>query len=407
MSQEKPRLTRLMSILLQLQSKRIVTAKELAKKYEVSIRTIYRDIRTLESSGVPVITEESKGYTLMPGYQLPPVMFTEEEANALLIAEKIIQKNKDESLTTQYESVVTKIKAILKYSQKEKIELLSDRIQVRNNAANEKTSDYLIQIQGTITGFQLVKIAYYSLDKKHSERVIEPFALYTTQGNWIVIAFCRLKNDFRAFRLDCIQKLEVLSDHFEPHRMTLQQYFEDCKKKWSNPDIPLTQSTSKFVSNQKNNTMQKVNIEPFHFVGISVRTSNNNGQAAEDISALWQRFMREDIVAKIPNKKGIEVYSLYTDYEGDHNKPYTAVIGCKVENLNNIPQGMFGKSFEGGTYVKTIAKGDLMKGLIVNQWMEIIDMNLDRTYVADFELFGEKAQNPANAEVEFFVGVNS
>jgi len=151
--------------------------------------------------------------------------------------------------------------------------------------------------------------------------------------------------------------------------------------------------------------MQTVKIEPFKIIGISIRTTNENGQASQEIAELWQRFMSENVISKIPNKIDNAVYSLYTEYESDHTKPYTAILGCKVENLDNVPNGMVGNSFDGGTYSKTTAKGDLMQGLVVNQWSKIFEMELDRTYDADFEIFGEKAQNPADAEVEFYVGI--
>ena len=240
MDKEKPRLARLTAILTQLQSKPLVTAKDIAEIHNISIRTVYRDIRTLEKSGVPIITEEGKGYSLVEGYKLPPVMFTQEEANSLITAERLIRNNKDQSLAEQYESAVTKIKSILKYDQKEKAELLTNRIQVRNNRENEKTSSFLIQLQSTISNYQTIKIDYLSLENKQSQREIEPFALYTTQDNWILIAFCKSRNDFRAFRLDCIQKIETLKNHFDPHKMTLQQYLEKCSGKYhSTPDIPM------------------------------------------------------------------------------------------------------------------------------------------------------------------------
>lgn len=252
MDKEKPRLARLTAILTQLQSKRIVTAKDIAEKHNVSIRTVYRDIRTLEKSGIPIVTEEGKGYSIMEGYKLPPVMFTQDEANALITAEQLIRRNKDQSLTEQYESAVTKIKSVLNYAQKEKAELLTNRIQVRNNRENEKTSKYLIQLQSTISNYQTIKIDYLSLENKQSQRKIEPFALYTTQDNWILIAFCKLRNDFRAFRLDCIQKIEILGSHFEPHKMTLQEYLEKCSEKYKDtPDTPLAQGQSTFALNHK------------------------------------------------------------------------------------------------------------------------------------------------------------
>lgn len=406
MAEDKPRLTRLTAILTQLQSKRIVTARDIAEKHNVSIRTVYRDIRTLEQSGIPIITEEGKGYSIMEGYKLPPVMFTEEEANALITAEQLILKNKDQSLSEYYQNATLKVKSVLRLSQKTKTEFLSQRIQVRNNQKNEKTSNYLIQLQSSIANFQIVKLNYISLDNQQSERKVEPFAVYTTRDNWVFIAFCRTKNDFRAFRLDCIQDLDITDEYFEPHKITLEQYLEECRRKWKDtPDIPLTQGQSTFATNQKDKIMQNVKIEPFKFIGIWVRTTNENNQAAKEIAELWQRFMSENVLAKIPNKVDNTVYSLYTDYESNHTQPYTAILGCKVKNLNEIPEGMVGKSFDGGNYVKTTAKGDLMNGLIVNHWSKIFEMELNRTFTADFEVFGEKAQNPSYAEVDFYVAV--
>ena len=208
----KPRLTRLTALLTQLQSKNILTAKKMAEKHQVSIRTIYRDIKTLEASGVPIVTEEGKGYSIMRGYHLPPIMFTENEANALITAEQLIIKNKDESFTENYKNAIIKIKSILKSSEKEKTELLSQRIVFRNNLENEKTSNYLMLLQSAITSFNLIKIGYLSLENKHTERTIESFALYSTQDNWLLIAFCRLRNDFRIFRLDHIQQLTIQNE---------------------------------------------------------------------------------------------------------------------------------------------------------------------------------------------------
>jgi len=252
MAEDKPRLVRLTSILTQLQASRIVTAKNIAEKHNISIRTVYRDIRTLEQSGIPIITEEGKGYTLMEGYRLPPVMFTEEEASALMTAEQLILKNKDESFVEQYQKAITKIKSVLRLKQKKDAELLSQRIQIRNNINNEKTSHFLIQLQSHIANFQVVKIEYHSLSKQQSQRKIEPFALYTTNDNWILIAFCRKRKDFRAFRLDCIEQLSSTQECFEPHEMTLDQYFEACRKKYlETPDTRLSQGHSNFAQNQK------------------------------------------------------------------------------------------------------------------------------------------------------------
>lgn len=116
--EEKPRISRLTTILTQLQSKRLITATELAQKHNVSVRTIYRDIRTLEKSGIPIITEEGKGYSIMEGFHLPPVVFSEDEANALITLEQLANKSRDQSFVSNIASALEKIKPILRYTQK-------------------------------------------------------------------------------------------------------------------------------------------------------------------------------------------------------------------------------------------------------------------------------------------------
>jgi len=176
-TQEKPRIARLTQILTLLQSKRILTAREIAEKFDLSVRTIYRDIKTLENSGIPIVTIEGKGYSIMKGFNLPPIMFTENEANALITAEQLILKNKDKSFAEQYQNAISKIKSVLRYSQKEKIELLSQRIGFGNNSDKQTTSDYLMNIQTAITNFKFIEIHYHSLQNVMSNRLIEPFAL--------------------------------------------------------------------------------------------------------------------------------------------------------------------------------------------------------------------------------------
>ena len=406
MDQEKPRLARLTAILTQLQSKRLITAREIAEKHQVSIRTIYRDIKTLERSGIPIVTEEGRGYSILEGYKLPPVMFSEEEANALITAEQIINKNKDQSLTEHYQSAVTKVKAVLRNNQKEKAGLLEERIQIRNNRFNEKTSDYLIRLQSAITNFQVIQIDYLSLENYSSQRKVEPFALYSTRENWILVAFCQGKADFRAFRLDRIQKMHFTGAHFSPHEITLQEYLENCRKSWSNtPDIPLTQSGSIIALNLKIHFMQKVKIEPFTVIGLKIRTTNEKGQAMKDIPQFWQKFMTENTLRKIPNKVEDTIYSLYTNYEGDHNKPYDMILGCKVSSSENIPTGMVAHSIQGGTFSQFTSKGNMTEGAIYHTWMEIGQSNIPRIYSTDFEVYGEKARNPQDAEVDIFVAI--
>ena len=222
---ETTRLSRLTAILTQLQTKRLVTAKELADKFEVSKRTIYRDIKALEQSGVPVITEEGKGYTLMEGYRIPPVMFTEKQANALILAEQLVLKNKDASFVKDYSEAIDKIKSILRYTVQDKANLLADRTRYDEAIHQERNSNNLSDLQFALTNYILVSIQYLNKEGSFTERIIEPFALLSAE-NWYLIAYCRLRKEFRFFRLDRIQKIELKAENFEPHKMTLQEYFD-------------------------------------------------------------------------------------------------------------------------------------------------------------------------------------
>ncbi len=220
------RISRLTAILTQLQAKRLMNASELADKFSVSIRTIYRDIRALEQSGVPIITEEGKGYRLMEHYRLPPVTLTENEANALITAEQIILENKDASFVNAYSEAVTKIKAVLKNRIKDKANLLSERLKIIPDRNNGKTSSHLSALQFALTNYHLTIITYTDESKKTTKRTTEPFAILSTHENWLLLAWCRLRNGFRFFRLDRIKELEVLTEKFQPEEMTLQEYFE-------------------------------------------------------------------------------------------------------------------------------------------------------------------------------------
>ena len=153
--------------------------------------------------------------------------------------------------------------------------------------------------------------------------------------------------------------------------------------------------------------MQIVKITPFKVIGIAVRTTNDNGQSAKDIGVLWQRFMSEGIAEKIPNKMDNEVLSIYTNYQGDHTQPYDTILGCRVNTLEGIPAGMVGQAFDGGTYAKYISKGDLTQGAVYETWVEIWSKNLKRVFTADFEVYGEKALNPTDVEVEILVAIKN
>ncbi len=231
LNKETSRLSRLIAILTFLQSKGLLTSNELAKKFDVSVRTIYRDINSLLQAGVPVITKEGKGYSLMDGYRLPPIMFTESEANAFITAEKLVLVNKDESLVKNYADGVVKIRSVLRNTSKDKIALLSERIAFEQKSDNDANSNLLSSIQIAITSFNLLRIHYKSANNEITVRDVEPFAVINKVGeSWYLIGWCRLRKDFRLFRFDRISNLEIMNDKFSPHKISLQEYLEDYRK---------------------------------------------------------------------------------------------------------------------------------------------------------------------------------
>lgn len=150
----------------------------------------------------------------------------------------------------------------------------------------------------------------------------------------------------------------------------------------------------------------EVQLASFKIIGIAIRTTNQNGQAASDLGQLWQQFYNEDILSQIPGKLNNDIYSVYTAYTSDYTGEYTALIGCRVTSLDSIPNGLTGKAFTGGKYALHQARGK-MPDAVMNAWQHIWDREkeLNRKYTADFEVYGPKSQNPENAAVDIYIAI--
>lgn len=146
----------------------------------------------------------------------------------------------------------------------------------------------------------------------------------------------------------------------------------------------------------------------FKLIGISVRTTNQNNHAQEDLGKLWGQFISENLQEKIPNKISNDILAIYTDYQSDHTEDYTAIIGVQVSTLDEIPAGLLGREFEPENFREFVAKGEMPKA-VVKTWTEIWeqDENLQRKYTYDFERYGANANKGADSEVEIFVAVKS
>jgi predicted transcriptional regulator YdeE len=141
--------------------------------------------------------------------------------------------------------------------------------------------------------------------------------------------------------------------------------------------------------------------ETIKIIGISIRTTNKEGQSVKDISAFWQKFFQENIVSKIPNKKGTDIFCLYTNYEGDFMAPYTVIIGCEVETFDQIPEGMISKIIPKAQYAVFTTDSTQQ---VSSKWNQIWQTKLDRTYLTDFEVY-KNALSITNPVVDICVGI--
>lgn len=224
------RIDRLTAILIQLQTKRVVKAEEIADRFEISLRTVYRDVKALMEAGVPIGSEAGKGYFIVDGYHLPPVMFSQEEASALLTAGKLVEKMTDDSIRRAYESALIKITAVLNDSEKDHLENLQSSIQVfrfpdqQSGVANE----YMAEITRAVSRKEVIAIEYDSVNTgERTTRHLEPIGIVYYSGRWHLIAWCRLRNGYRDFRVDMIQSFRNLGEIFDGRNLlTLQEYFD-------------------------------------------------------------------------------------------------------------------------------------------------------------------------------------
>jgi predicted DNA-binding transcriptional regulator YafY len=225
------RIDRLSAILIQLQTKKYITAEEIAKRFDLSRRTVYRDLHALEEAGIPLGAEAGKGFYLVDGYHLPPVMFTQSEANSLLMASKFLACIGDQHIRQDIRSALFKIQAILPEEEKKQLDSFDKKIEVffpSGSPENDAQSHYLTDIQQSLSSRKVLSIDYLSGYKNEATtREVEPVGLCFYSLHWHLIAYCRLRSDFRDFRVDRISHLTILSENYSERAISsIRQYFE-------------------------------------------------------------------------------------------------------------------------------------------------------------------------------------
>jgi len=222
---------RVISTLVLLQTKRIIKASTISERFDISLRTVYRDISTLKNAGIPIIGDPGIGYSIMDGYRLPPIMFNEGEAAAMLTAEKFIGKITDQETQAYYSNAMMKVKAILRSAEKQSLDILDDSIAITNNQPSQNKA-YLQDLLKSIAAKHILRIEYQKADGTNSDRKLEPIGCYYQYNNWYLLAFCQLKQDYRTFKVNRILSLKVLEQQFDSKHINLKDYIDQQSESW-------------------------------------------------------------------------------------------------------------------------------------------------------------------------------
>ncbi len=206
------RADRLFQIVQLIRGRRLSTADYLAARLEVSPRTVYRDVAALQMQGVPIEGEAGVGYRMRAGFDLPPLMFTKEEAQALVAAVRLAQPSLDRALAAQSDSALGKIIAVLPPAARAAAESLP--LFALGSRMTAELSERLAQARAATEGRNKIRLDYLSLDDARSERIVRPLACFFWGPSWTLAAWCELRGDFRSFRVDRIAALAVLEERF-------------------------------------------------------------------------------------------------------------------------------------------------------------------------------------------------
>lgn len=272
------RFDRVTSLLLLLQTRSVVTARFLSEHFDVSERTIYRDIRTLENAGVPIGAEAGVGYFIEQGYRLPPVSFTLDEAASLLLGEKLLVSSLDNDSLKDFKLALNKIRSVIDNADKDFLSAFDGDIEVFPTGSQfpmdeiQKTSEqnkeevnqggmlasgdkWLRECRTVLIRRQVVAIDYMALNSDQiTLRNIEPIGLFYYNWHWHLIAWCRLRQGYRDFRLDRVSAFQPQSEQFAKHsRLTLQEYLNEQpgRDELEEVEIMFSSDIARFVGEQR------------------------------------------------------------------------------------------------------------------------------------------------------------
>lgn len=316
------RIDRLTAILIQLQTKRIVKAEEIAHRFEISLRTVYRDVKALLEAGVPIGSEAGTGYFIVDGFHLPPVMFTQDEASAMMMAGKLVERMTDQSVRTAFENALMKVKAVLNEAQKDHLESLQAHIEVLKPHMQlpAQAGNHLSELQKAIADRRVVEFQYINNQSEQTLREVEPIGLFYYSAAWHLIAWCRLRNGFRDFRSDRIANLKTTNTIFSPRSIsTLQEYLNSLQQsnmEMKSATLNFNLEAAQYVHNSR------------HYFGF-VSEEKNDGRVRMkfltvdlEIMARWLLSYGKDVEIESP----IELVEIVTELIAELHTHYNVSV---------------------------------------------------------------------------------
>lgn len=218
-------------------AKRVVTAQELAREMEVSVRTVYRDIADLQASRVPVEGEAGIGYMMRSGYELPPLMFTEDEIEALVFGARMVRAWGDAAFTSAADAAVAKIRAVLPDRLERIAETTRLTVAPRRTDPKDGYSTHLTPVRRAIRERRLIAIDYEALSGERTRRELRPLGLAFFGPFWMLAAWCEMRGDFRTFRIERIRSLKVTDTTFRDEKGKTMEDFvaRPCEAGYARP----------------------------------------------------------------------------------------------------------------------------------------------------------------------------
>jgi predicted DNA-binding transcriptional regulator YafY len=229
------RADRLFEIIQQLRRKPTVRARELSEALEVSERTIYRDIQDLMASGVPIEGEAGVGYQLRAGFDLPPLMFKEQEIEALVLGARMVESWGDPELASAATDAIAKIEAVI--PERLRDYMANTALLAPASFGMEPIKCDLAELRRALRSRLKARFAYTDVLGQRSERTVWPLSLAFFGPVWILAAWCELREDFRTFRLDRMEAFEVTGERFRPERGRTLQDFLKRPQTWSRSSL--------------------------------------------------------------------------------------------------------------------------------------------------------------------------